>query len=303
MSSIKGTPAYWKKILFEVLGMVKQLGIPTFFMTLSCANLRWNELIQVIAKFNSLNLVDDDIKNIQDRCDTLNKNPVLEARHFQYRVEVFFKEDVLNVPLGKTKYYAICVELQVRGSPHIHSFIWILNAPKLNIEHKEEYIQWVDNIICADMPDPVKEKPLFELVKTAQLYRHSKTCRKYRNKKCRFHFGTFFSHWKTVAEPLPDSMPEEIKIQVLRNRSDFLSKVKSYIDTRLNPSKTNLYDSFRSDYENVKSTDEILASLEISRAEYEVALSISEDKDFQAYLKESPNACFVNNYFSDGLPA
>ena len=64
-----------------------------------------------------------------------------------------------------------------------------------------------------------------------------------------------------------------------------------------------MYDSFRSDHENVKSIDEILASLEIWRAEYEAALSISEDKDFQLYLKKSPNACFVNNYFSDGLLA
>ena len=37
MSSIKDTPA-WKNFLFEVLAMVKQLGIPTFFMTLSCAD-------------------------------------------------------------------------------------------------------------------------------------------------------------------------------------------------------------------------------------------------------------------------
>ena len=34
MNSIKGTPAYWKKFLHEVLAMVKQLGIPTFFLTL-----------------------------------------------------------------------------------------------------------------------------------------------------------------------------------------------------------------------------------------------------------------------------
>ena len=30
MSNIPGTPAYWKKFLFEVLAMVKQLGLPTF---------------------------------------------------------------------------------------------------------------------------------------------------------------------------------------------------------------------------------------------------------------------------------
>ena len=46
ISSIKGTPAYWKKLLFELLAMVNQLVIPKFFMTLSCVDLRWNELNQ-----------------------------------------------------------------------------------------------------------------------------------------------------------------------------------------------------------------------------------------------------------------
>ena len=31
MNAIKGTPAYWKRFLLEVLAMVKQLGVPTFF--------------------------------------------------------------------------------------------------------------------------------------------------------------------------------------------------------------------------------------------------------------------------------
>ena len=53
MSSIKGTPGYWKKNSFEVLAMVRQLGIPTFSMTLLFADLQWNELIQIIAKLNS----------------------------------------------------------------------------------------------------------------------------------------------------------------------------------------------------------------------------------------------------------
>ena len=53
MSSIKGTPGYWKKNSFEVLAVVKQLGIPTFSMTLLFADLQWNELIQIIARLNS----------------------------------------------------------------------------------------------------------------------------------------------------------------------------------------------------------------------------------------------------------
>ena len=47
------------------------------------------------------------------------------------------------------------MEFQARGSPYIYSFTWILNAPKLNKESREEYIQWVDSIILADMPDLV----------------------------------------------------------------------------------------------------------------------------------------------------
>ena len=40
MNSRKGSPAYWKNMLSDVLAMVKQLGIPSFFLTLSCADLR-----------------------------------------------------------------------------------------------------------------------------------------------------------------------------------------------------------------------------------------------------------------------
>ena len=67
----------------------------------------------------------------------LNNNPVLVARHFQYKVELFFKEIIIDVPLGKTKYYAISIEFQERGSPHVHSFIWILNAPNIEATYHE----------------------------------------------------------------------------------------------------------------------------------------------------------------------
>ena len=105
--------------------MVKQLGIPTFFLTLSCADLRWNEILAIIRKLNE---ADFDISSLSyhDRCKLLNENPVVIARHFQYRVKISSKSFVVYGTLGKTKYYVIRVEFQVRGSPHIHSFIWIL---------------------------------------------------------------------------------------------------------------------------------------------------------------------------------
>ena len=98
-----------------------------------------------------------------------------------------------------------------------------------------------------------------------------------------------FTDKTIVAESIPEDMPEEIKNQVLKNRSDLLSKVKRYIDTELNPSKKNIYDSTRSGNEVVKTIEEILPLLEISKEDYEEALSISEDSDYQLYLKRPPN--------------
>ena len=221
MICIKGTPAYWKKFLFDVLTMVKQLVIPTFFMALSSADLKWNELISIINKLNKQGLSEEDISNLayHQRCQLLNSNPVLVARHLQYKVEVFFKEIIIDGPLGKTKHYAIRVEFQARSSPHVHCFLWVIDAPLLNSDNKVEYVAFVDQIVHAFLPDRNENQELHELVKLYQLHRHPKTCRKYKNKVCRFKFGKFFIKKTLVAEPLPDSMPEEMKVLVLRKRS------------------------------------------------------------------------------------
>ena len=110
LRQIPGTPPYWQKFMYEVVAMVKQLGIPTWFMTLSCADLRWPELFQIIGKSQGFNLTDKEIDALtyNERCSMLNLNPVIVAKHFQYRVETFFTE-VLMIkanPIGKIVYYA-----------------------------------------------------------------------------------------------------------------------------------------------------------------------------------------------------
>ena len=91
--------------------------------------------------------------DLSDRCGLLNSNPILVAKHFQYRVEVFFKKIIADGPLGKLSIYAIDVEFQVRGLPHVHCFIWLVNAPFLTSNNKDEYIASVDQIINAFLPE------------------------------------------------------------------------------------------------------------------------------------------------------
>ena len=169
---------------------------------------------------------------------------------------------------------------------------------KVNID---DYREWVYSAIRSDLPDPNNEPALFELVKTYHIYRHSKTFREYRNEKCRFRFGKFFTNKTITAQTLAGSVPRDVKLQRLQQRNNILKNMENCIDNELNLSKKNFLDSTKEDYEELKLIDEILASLETSKHNYEEALSISDDNDFQMHYKRPPNSCFVNNYFCDGL--
>ena len=81
------------------------------------------------------------------RCSYLNLNPVVLACHFQYRVEIFFKTIILDGILEKVKYHAIQIQFQLQGSPHILSFLQILDAPVLHKNNKDEYVRFVDSIV------------------------------------------------------------------------------------------------------------------------------------------------------------
>ena len=72
--------------------MIRQLGCPTFFLTLSCADLQWKDIFSIIFKMTNKALSKEMIDNLNyfERCEMLNNHPVFVARHFQYRVEVFF---------------------------------------------------------------------------------------------------------------------------------------------------------------------------------------------------------------------
>ena len=297
LRQIPGTPPYWQKFMYEVVAMVKQLGIPTWFMTLSCADLRWPELFQIIARTQGKNLTNEqvDALSYNERCSMLNVNPVVVAKHFQYRVETFFTEILLTNanPIGKIVYYALRIEFQMRGSPHLHALIWTSDCPELTHDTKEAYIHFIDEHVQACLPDQSQDPELHELVKTYQKHSHSKTCRKYKNIKCRFNFGHFFTNKTIVAEPLSDDLNPEKKTSTIDRQKEILRLVKEKIDEVLNPSKAN--------YNPTLTEADIFKSVNITEEEYYWALSISPDSDYELHLKRSTNSCFINNYFIAGI--
>ena len=197
----------------------------------------WNKLILIISKLSKQDFSDEDIKKLSnhDRCKLLNNIPVLVARHFQYQVEVFFKEIIVDGPLGKVIYHAIRVEFQVHDSSYIHCFRWILNASILNTGSEEEHITSVDKTVSTYLPEKQKHPQLYDSVEIYQLHRHSKTCCKYKNQLFRFNFGKSFTNRTIVFRIFTQNMPENEKILLLQQRSDIFTKVKDYINNYLNP--------------------------------------------------------------------
>lgn len=224
LRNIPGSPPYWQKLMFEAIAMVQQLGIPTWLMTLSCADLRWPELFLILSKINRNPMTDEEIKNLSynEKCSLLNLNPVITAKHFQYRVESFFKDVLLSNanPIGKIIYYALRIEFQMRGSPHLHSLIWTADCPELTPENEEAYIRYIDQHVQASVPDKEKDTEFCELVETYQKHNHSRTCKKYKNISCRFNFGQFFSDNTVVSKPLPDDISDEQKTVMLNHRNE-----------------------------------------------------------------------------------
>ena len=70
----------------------------------------------------------------------LNNNPILVAIFSVWSCSTFQRNHTWW-SIGQNRNYAIHIEFRKRGIPHVHSFIWILNAP--NIENETVYIECI----------------------------------------------------------------------------------------------------------------------------------------------------------------
>ena len=88
------SPPYYQRTFYDLLAMIRQLGTPTWFFTLSAADMKWPDMIQNIAKQYGGTYTDDDIGalSFEEKSSWLRRNPVTAARHFHYHLDVFFQE-------------------------------------------------------------------------------------------------------------------------------------------------------------------------------------------------------------------
>ncbi|XP_061381633.1 uncharacterized protein LOC133319827 [Danaus plexippus] len=142
-SSYIGSPRHMHEYAQDAMTYVRNYGTPDLFITFTC-NPKWTEIEREL----------EPGQKPQDRHDII-------ARVFQQKLKVMM--DVLTKyrVFGDTRCYMYSVEWQKRGLPHAHTLTWLLN--KL---HSNE----VDDIISAEIPDPVTDPHLHDIVTTQMVH-------------------------------------------------------------------------------------------------------------------------------------
>ena len=138
---LRNSPAYLEKRKKDIFAVIRQVSLPTCFVSLSAADTRRNELLKMLAKLNdAIEYTDKDVEALtwQEQTRLVQKDPVTCSRYFDHRVQEFLNTVLKNAfePIGKVLDFFYRVEFQQRGSPHIHMLIWIENAPKLEKKYR-----------------------------------------------------------------------------------------------------------------------------------------------------------------------
>ncbi|CAG4958798.1 unnamed protein product [Colias eurytheme] len=188
MRNIRGTSAYWHKAYTDLLAMVKNLGPPHWYLTLSCNDLNWPDMLKALLVADGRpNFSFEDLTFLEKQ-HLVESYPVTLSRQFMLRLNTLFtrlrrEEDPI---LGKKIIdFWWRIEFQLRGSPHVHMVLWCANMPAFDTP---EGIQLLERVVTCEVPDAEDDSEMHDLVVQLQTHRHTQTCFKNNRNVCRFAF-------------------------------------------------------------------------------------------------------------------
>jgi hypothetical protein len=259
--------------------MIRQLGPASLFCSFSSAETKWTHLLRILGKLvDHNNYSDEELDNLtwDEKCRLIQSDPVTCARHFDFQFNTFLKDVLMSelAPLGKIKDWFYRVEYQQRGSPHIHTLIWLENAPVFGVDKDEDVVAYIDSVIACRKPD--NDPELLELV-ARQTHRHSHTCRKKSKNICRFNYPQPPMTSTQILYPLDEDTP-----QTAVKTSKELWK---NINNKLNDLKEGKDITF----------DQLLKEFDVSERQYIFAIRSSLNCP-TIFLKRCPNELRINNY-------
>lgn len=236
LRNLRGSPPYWEKAKKDIFGMIRQLGLPTWFCSFSAAETKWTPLLITLGKLiNKVEYTEEDVLKMswEEKCKLIKADPVTCARYFDYRFQRFYHEILCHKthPVGEILDFFYRIEFQQRGSPHVHMLLWIKNAPSAESNTIGEISEFVDKYLTC------RKEQVESFLINYQIHRHARTCMKRNKPICRFNFPIPPMPYTTVLCPL------ENEDQVPAAQKDY-QRVCTFLDSKENRDSNFTFDSF-----------------------------------------------------------
>jgi hypothetical protein len=154
-SSFIGSPRHMAQLYHDAMAIVRNISSPDVFITFT-ANPQWVEISEALLPGQT----------VQDR-------PDLVSRVFKLKLSMLCNELFDSHILGRVAAHMHVIEFQKRGLPHAHILI-ILTA-----EDKPKTVQEIDSFVCAEIPDPVAQPHLYDIITGCMAHGpcgHAKPC-------------------------------------------------------------------------------------------------------------------------------
>ncbi|XP_046810029.1 uncharacterized protein LOC124420612 [Lucilia cuprina] len=291
LRGIRSSPAHWEGEKKKVLAMIRQFGLPTFFITLSAAESQWPELIVILAKIvENKTITEEEATNYttQEKYNLIRTDPITCSRYFDQRIRHLFKHFKVNGGIFdefKVIKFYWRIQFQQRGSPHVHGIYWIENSPQLDITNHNSFpdvISFIDRFISTDSSkDEVKDFIVY------QEHNHSRSCqREIRGRKiCRFGIPH---------PPLPNTeillpLPEDTNADDIKRHINNFENIQDLLNAKLSSMEEEQINSFERFLSNER--------INISYDDYILALR-SSLKQPKIFLKRSFKDRFINAFNS-----
>jgi len=288
----RSSPAYWQQKMRELMAMVRQLGVPTFFLTLSAAETHWPELLVILEKVLHKRVITEkealELSYVQ-KCELIQADPVTCARYFDHRFRELFK--IITEEKGPFAEYPVVdsycrIEFQHRGSPHVHCLLWLKDAPQYSADNPDSKKVCEDFIArfitCSTTIEATKGFVRY------QYHKHTKTCRKFREDTaiCRFGIPHYPMPRTMILDPIESGSLSD-------NQSEYLDTGLDRINDKLE--EIDLHNRKKKEDENQMSFGEFLSELGMNEEMYVLAIRYSL-KRTKIFLARNPNEIRTNGY-------
>ena len=170
--NLRGSSPYYEHSKKNLMACLRQRGCPSVFLTVACAEYKWDKLIKEILEVKERRRVDLSeitLMNSSEKNKLLGENAIISTLHFQKRMDKlfsYFKNQEAFKPFLMRDYY-LRVEFQARGAPHVHCLLW-LEEQVLDNESNKTHWKPLQTMFFEDDDEQIKNEKIKNIERYAE---------------------------------------------------------------------------------------------------------------------------------------